>query len=218
MEVRLKEGKKGPGDSWRWPGWGPSHGQEKWMDGRHAQEVQSEQHGGRQAGEEKGGVQQVVDSTLSWAGTGQVSLGPLSWGSQWSSIWGTSASVHLLSTISHIILQWEIFISWAIGGEKWKKLENFTNDKWSETEHEALFFFLSKDKYKRELSTCFRCAFKPSCVAFSRALTVKLSGSSLSRIWDSFNSDSSFFLMKDSTWCSVVPLFCKELSNENYFP
>ena len=80
------------------------------------------------------------------------------------------------------------------------------------------FFFLLKDKSKGELYTCFRCAFKPSCVAFSSALTVKLSGSSLSRIWDSFNNDSSFFLMKDSTWCSVVPLFCKELSNVNYFP
>lgn len=33
-----------------------------------------------------------------------------------------------------------------------------------------------------EAGTCVRCAFRPSCVAFSRARTVKLSGSSLSRI------------------------------------
>lgn len=97
-------------------------------------------------------------------------------------------------------------------GEAFHKWQMIRNKAW------GAFFFLLKDKYKREMYTCFRCAFKPSCVAFSSALTVKLSGSSLSRIWDSFNSDSSFFLMKDSTWCSVVPLFCEELNSGNNFP
>lgn len=97
-------------------------------------------------------------------------------------------------------------------GEAFHKWRVIRNKVWH------AFSFLSKDKYKRDSCTCFRCTFKPSCVAFSSALTVKVSGSSLSRIWDSFNSDSSFFFMKDSTWCSVVPLFCKELSNGNYFP
>lgn len=57
--------------------------------------------------------------------------------------------------------------------------------------------------------TCLRFTLKLWCVAFSRALTVKLSGSSLSLIWDSFSRDSSFVLMKDSTWCWVAPLLWK---------
>lgn len=62
--------------------------------------------------------------------------------------------------------------------------------------------------------TCFRLTFRPSCVAFSSALTVKLSGSSLSLICDSLSKDSSFFRINDSTWCSVVPLLCKGLTQK----
>lgn len=57
--------------------------------------------------------------------------------------------------------------------------------------------------------TCFRFTLKLWWVAFSRALTVKLSGSSLSLIWDSFSRDSSLVRMKDSTWCWVAPLLWK---------
>lgn len=66
-------------------------------------------------------------------------------------------------------------------------------------------------KEKNHPPTCFRLTLKPSWVALSSALTVKLSGSSLSLIWDSFSRDSSFVLIKDSTWCSVAPLLWKAL-------
>lgn len=113
--------------------------------------------------------------------------------------------------LSHHFAAWDCHRSRKMIGKK----DICTSD-WKQ--NTKCLCFSSKATCRRTLCTCFRCAFKPSCVAFSSALTVKLSGSSLSRIWDSFNSDSSFFLMKDSTWCSVVPLFWKELSNANDFP
>lgn len=60
--------------------------------------------------------------------------------------------------------------------------EAFQKETDDEKQSMRCFLFPVEDKHRRELHTCFRCAFKPSCVAFRSALTVKLSGSSLSRI------------------------------------
>ena len=213
MEIKEKKGKTSLGENWPWPRLEHSHEEEgKWTDGRHVQEVQSTEPRGWPNGERW--------EAVLCGGLQPLHLPERSWGRQAQGCQAFSCHFHP-PPFNYSLHHFAIGDSYFSNNRKAEMEETGdTFHKWQMVGNDrgCAFFFLSKDKDEREQCTSFRCAFKPSCVAFSSALTVKLSGSSLSRIWDSFNRDSSFFLMKDSTWCSVVPLFCKELSNGNDFP